>query len=246
VTWRSIRSLVDEATGYTRHPAFTGIIHDVGGPTANMYGFDCACKEKTGACTDTACLFPSVCPSLSVTHEPQLRLLQALREISGVRKVFVGSGIRPDLVLADARHGATYLDALTANHVSGQLKLAPEHSEPGVLRLMRKPGIEGLLEFRSRFEACSRAHGLKQFLTYYFIAAHPGCTDDDMRRLCNFAQTRLRLTPEQVQIFTPTPSTWSTAIWWTGLDPDTGAPVFVEKRIRERQKQKNILTGEAR
>jgi uncharacterized radical SAM protein YgiQ len=181
-----------------------------------------------------------------VTHDPQIRLLQALREIPGVRKVFVGSGIRPDLVLADTRHGETYLDTLTANHVSGQLKLAPEHSEPGVLRVMRKPGIEGLLKFRSRFEACSRAHGLKQFLTYYFIAAHPGCTEADMRRLSEFAHTHLRLAPEQVQIFTPTPSTWSTAIWWTGLDPDTGAPVFVERRTRERQKQKDILTGEER
>jgi uncharacterized radical SAM protein YgiQ len=246
VTWRSIGSLVDEATGYTRHPAFKGIIHDVGGPTANMYGFECACKKRTGACADKACLFPSVCPSLSVTHEPQIRLLKALREIPGVRKVFVGSGIRPDLMLADTRHGAAYLDALTASHVSGQLKLAPEHSEPGVLRLMRKPGIEGLLEFRSRFEARSRAHGLKQFLTYYFIAAHPGCTEADMRCLSDFAQTHLRLNPEQVQIFTPTPSTWSTAIWWTGLDPDTGAPVFVERRTRERQMQKDILTGEAR
>ncbi len=246
VTWRSSGSLVDEATGYTRHPAFKGIIHDVGGPTANMYGFECACKKRTGACADKDCLFPSVCPSLPVTHDPQIRLLKALREIPGVRKVFVGSGIRPDLVLADTRHGETYLDALTANHVSGQLKLAPEHSEPGVLRLMRKPGIEGLLEFRSRFEACSRAHGLKQFLTYYFIAAHPGCTEADMRRLSDFAHTHLRLAPEQVQIFTPTPSTWATAFWWTGLDPDTGAPVFVERRTRERQKQKDILTGEER
>jgi uncharacterized radical SAM protein YgiQ len=243
VTWRSVGSLVDEATGYTRHSAFKGIIHDVGGPTANMYGFECACKKRTGACADKDCLFPSVCPSLSVTHEPQIRLLQALREIPGVRKVFVGSGIRPDLVLADTRHGETYLDALTANHVSGQLKLAPEHSEPGVLRVMHKPGIEGLLKFRSRFEACSRAHGLKQFLTYYFIAAHPGCTEADMRRLSDFAHTHLRLAPEQVQIFTPTPSTWSTAIWWTGLDPDTGAPIFVERRTRERQTQKDILTG---
>jgi uncharacterized radical SAM protein YgiQ len=246
VTWRSSGSLVDEATGYTRHPAFKGIIHDVGGPTANMYGFECACKKRTGACADKDCLFPSVCPSLPVTHDPQIRLLKALREIPGVRKVFVGSGIRPDLVLADTRHGETYLDTLTANHVSGQLKLAPEHSEPGVLRVMHKPGIEGLLKFRSRFEACSRAHGLKQFLTYYFIAAHPGCTEADMRRLSDFAHTHLRLAPEQVQIFTPTPSTWATAIWWTGLDPDTGAPVFVERRTRERQKQKDILTGEER
>jgi uncharacterized radical SAM protein YgiQ len=245
VTWRSRESLVDEATGYTRHPAFTGIIHDVGGPTANMYGFDCACKKRTGACAGKDCLFPSVCPSLPVTHEPQIRLLQALRDIPGVRQAFVGSGIRPDLVLADTRHGGAYLDALAAHHVSGQLKLAPEHSEPAVLRLMRKPGIEGLLAFRGRFEACSRAHGRKQFLTYYFIAAHPGCTEEDMRRLRDFAHTRLRLTPEQVQIFTPTPSTWSTAMWWTGLDPDTGEPVFVERRPRERQAQKDILTGAA-
>ncbi len=243
VTWRSQPSLVEEARRYTRHPAFTGIIHDVGGPTANMYGFDCTRKKQSGACADKSCLFPTVCPSLPVTHEPQIRLLRALREIPGVRKAFVCSGIRPDLVLADARHGDAYIDALAACHVSGQLKLAPEHADPGVLRLMRKPGIEGLMTFRARFEARSRAHGLKQFLTYYFIAAHPGCDEAEMRRLREFVQTRLGLIPEQVQLFTPTPSTWSTAIWWTGLDPLTEKPVFVEKRAKARQLQKDILTG---
>jgi len=243
VTWRSIASLVGEAERYTRHPAFTGIIQDVGGPTANMYGFECARKKTSGACADAACLFPGVCEGLGVTHEPQLRLLRALRALPGVRKAFVCSGIRPDLALADARHGDAYIDALAADHVSGQIKLAPEHSEPGVLRLMRKPGVEALLAFRDRFEAQSRAHGLKQFLTYYFIAAHPGCAEADMIRLRDFAEKRLRLLPEQVQIFTPLPSTWATAIWWTGLDPETEKPVFVEKRGRHRQMQKDILTG---
>ena len=243
VTWRSRESLVDEARRYTRHPAFDGIIRDVGGPTANMYGFECPRKKSAGACAGKACLFPEVCAALPVTHGPQIALLDALRAVPGVRRVFVASGVRPDLVLADARHGDAYLDRLCAHHVSGQLKLAPEHSEPGVLRLMRKPGIEGAMTFRARFEARSRAHGLKQYLTYYFIAAHPGCTEDDMRRLREFVQTRLRLLPEQVQIFTPTPSTWSTTVWWTGLDPDTERPVFVEKRAAARQRQKDLLTG---
>lgn len=176
VTWRSPASLVAEARRYTGHAAFKGIISDVGGPTANMYGFECARKKTSGACSDKSCLWPEVCTALPVTHEPQIRLLEALRAVPGVRRVFVASGIRPDLVLADARHGDAYLDLVCAHHVSGQLKLAPEHSEPGVLRLMRKPGIEGVLTFRAQFEARSRAHGLKQYLTYYFQNSLPRCS----------------------------------------------------------------------
>jgi uncharacterized radical SAM protein YgiQ len=166
--------------------------------------------------------------------------------VPGVRHVFVASGLRHDLVLADRAHGAAYLDALAAHHVSGQLKLAPEHSEPAVLRLMRKPGVEKLLAFRTLFQAASARHGKRQFLTYYFIAAHPGCTDDDMRRLKQFATRHLRLAPEQVQVFTPAPSTWATALYWTERDPDTGAPVFVEKSPRRKQAQKELLTCPAR
>lgn len=243
ITSRSADSIVAEATRFTRHPKFKGIINDLGGPTANMYGFDCACKAKTGACIDRHCLFPEICPRLPVTHQPQTELLRRLRALPGVRKVFVASGIRHDLVMADTRDGRAYLDELVAHHISGQLKLAPEHSEPAVLRLMGKPGVAKLLAFRARFEAANAKHGLKQFLTYYFIAAHPGCSDEDMRRLKQFATHHLKLSPEQVQIFTPTPSTWSTTLYWTERDPANGAPLFVEKGLRGKQAQKDIMTG---
>jgi uncharacterized radical SAM protein YgiQ len=243
VVSRSEASILEEACRLTRHPKFTGIIQDVGGPTANMYGFECGRKARVGACPDRRCLFPACCPSLKPDHAPQLDLLRRLRRLPGVRKVFVASGIRPDLVAADARHGDAYIDELAAHHVSGQLKLAPEHSEPQVLNAMGKPGTASLLTFKERFDAASRRHGLKQFLTYYFIAAHPGCGDEEMRALKHFAARHLRLAPEQVQIFTPTPSTWSTVMYYTGLDPFTGRPIPVARSLRAKQAQKEILTG---
>jgi uncharacterized radical SAM protein YgiQ len=246
VTSRSATSILAEAAAFTRHPRWRGTIADVGGPTANMYAIECPRQAAAGACADRACLHPDVCPRLPVDHRPQTDLLRRLRAVPGVRHVFVASGLRHDLVLADRAHGAAYLDALAAHHVSGQLKLAPEHSEPAVLRLMRKPGVEKLLAFRTLFQAASARHGKRQFLTYYFIAAHPGCTDDDMRRLKQFATRHLRLAPEQVQVFTPAPSTWATALYWTERDPDTGAPVFVEKSPRRKQAQKELLTCPAR
>jgi uncharacterized radical SAM protein YgiQ len=241
VVSRSEASILDEARRLTRHPKFTGTIQDVGGPTANMYGFECARKAAHGACPDKRCLFPACCPALKPDHAPQIALLKKLRALPGVRHVFVASGIRPDLVAADARHGGSYVDELAAHHVSGQLKLAPEHSAPHVLAAMGKPGNESLLDFVERFDAANRRHGRRQFLTYYFIAAHPGCCDADMRALKHFAAHHLRLSPEQVQIFTPTPSTWSTAMYHTGLNPFTGQPVSVTRNLRAKQAQKDML-----
>jgi len=242
VVSRSEEAIVEEVRRIVRHPAFRGIIQDVGGPTANMYGYECERKLKRGACADRRCLFPSVCPSLAPDHGPQLALLKKIRHLPGVRKVFIASGIRPDLIAADARCGARYVDELVAHHVSGQIKLAPEHSEPHVLEAMGKPGTESLLAFKQLFDEANLRHGLKQYLTYYLIAAHPGCTDEDMRRLCRFAQKHLKLAPEQVQIFTPTPSTWSTAMYYTGRDPSTGNPIHVTRGLRARQAQKEMLT----
>ena len=243
---RSARSIVEEAQRMTGHPKFTGIIQDVGGPTANMYGFDCERKTNLGACPDKRCLYPRCCPALKPNHAPQLALLTALRHLPGVRKVFVASGIRPDLIAADAASGDRYIDELAAHHVSGQLKLAPEHSEKKVLDAMGKPDASALLHFKERFDAASKRNGLKQFLTYYFIAAHPACTDDDMRQLKRFAVTHLHLAPEQVQIFTPTPSTWSTAMYYTGIDPFTNTPIAVTRGLRAKQEQKDLLTSAQR
>ena len=243
VVSRSADSIVAEAQRFTRHKQFRGVISDVGGPTANMFGMHCARMTTHGACPGRRCLFPEVCPRLPADHQLQIELLRRLRALPGMKHVFVASGVRHDLVLADRAHGIAYLNELAAHHISGQLKLAPEHSDPTVLKLMGKPGVEKLLTFRTRFQEANARSGRKQFLTYYFIAAHPGCTEDAMERLQKFATHELQLTPEQVQVFTPTPSTWSTTMYWTELDPTDGSPLFVEKKLRAKQTQKEILTG---
>jgi uncharacterized radical SAM protein YgiQ len=241
VVSRSTDSVVGEVVRFTHNPHFRGTVSDVGGPTANMYAIDCPRKAKVGACPGKDCLFPAVCPALKPDHSAQIELLKRLRNLPGVKHVFVASGIRPDLVAADTTHGCAYVESLARHHVSGQLKLAPEHVTDRVLAAMGKPGVNSLLRFKELFDAASRRCGRRQFLTYYFIAAHPGCTEGDMRELRRFAQTRLNLNPEQVQIFTPTPLTAATAMYYTGLDPATGRPVFCAKSFRERQRQKDIL-----
>ena len=238
---RSPDSIVGEVARFARHPRFRGTVSDVGGPTANMYGIDCGRKKEKGACPGKDCLFPSVCPALKPDHSAQLALLRRLRGLSGVKHVFVASGIRPDIVDAYRAHGCDYVDELARHHVSGQLKLAPEHVSNRVLAAMGKPGVESLLRFKERFDAASRRSGKRQFLTYYFIAAHPGCTEGDMRELKRFALSRLNLHPEQVQIFTPTPLTAATAMYYTGLDPATGRPIFCARSFRDRQRQKDVL-----
>ena len=241
VVSRSPDSIVGEVARLSRHPRFRGTIADVGGPTANMYAIDCARKPKEGACPHKDCLFPSLCPALKPDHSAQLALLRRLRSLPGVKHVFVASGIRPDLVTADLSYGCAYVDELARHHVSGQLKLAPEHVVDHVLATMGKPSIKSLMHFKEQFDAASRRCGKHQFLTYYFIAAHPGCTEGDMRALKRFAQTRLKLNPEQVQIFTPTPLTAATAMYYTGLDPATGRPVSCAKSFRDRQRQKDVV-----
>lgn len=240
---RSPESIIGEVRGFLKHPRFKGTVSDVGGPTANMYGFDCPKKAEKGACGNKACLFPSVCPSLKVDHLPQIKLLGSLRSIPGVKHVFVASGIRPDLVAADRACGDRYIDEIAKHHVSGQLKLAPEHVVTRVLEFMGKPGVESLLKFKRKFEAANRRFGKKQFLTYYFIAAHPGCTEADMRELKRFATRELKLNPEQVQIFTPTPLTAATCMYYTGVDPVSGQSAYVARGLGEKTRQKNMLVG---
>ena len=238
---RSQKSIVEEVAGFARHPRFRGTVSDVGGPTANMYGFDCARKAQRGACKGKNCLFPRVCPSLKPDHRPQLELLAALRRVPKVKHVFVASGIRPDLVAADRACGDRYIEDIARHHVSGQLKLAPEHVVAHVLECMGKPGVKDLLEFKRKFDAASRRCGKRQFLTYYFIAAHPGCTESDMRELKRFATRELNLRPEQVQIFTPTPLTAATCMYYTGIDPVSGHKVFVERGFGGKRRQKELL-----
>ncbi len=241
VNWRSEASILKEAAQIASLPDFKGYILDVGGPTANMYGFECALKLEKGACRDKRCIYPLVCRGLKPNHQVQINLLRRLRQIPGIKKVFIGSGIRYDLVLADRTHGDQYIREVAENHVSGQLKVAPEHSEPAVLEKMGKPGTADLLEFKRRFDDYSRRAGKRQFLTYYLIAAHPGCGLEDMRRLKHFVSQELHISPEQVQIFTPLPSTYSALMYYTGLDPFTLKPLYVEKSFTGRENQKRMI-----
>ena len=242
VQWRSPSSVLAEVRNFTKLPGFKGIVQDVGGPTANMYGFECEKKHTQGVCRNRRCLFPDTCARLPVSHQPQLHLLEKIRRLPGVRKVFVRSGIRCDLVAADKKFADRYLSQLAAWHVSGQLKVAPEHADPAVLALMGKTPIDSVLDFKRRFEEHSRKACKEQFLTYYFIAAHPGCGRQQMEALKTFSGSRLQISPEQVQVFTPTPSTYSSLMYWTGRDPFSGRPVFVERNVLEKEQQKHILT----
>ena len=240
---RSEKSIIDEAQKIAELPDFKGYILDVGGSTANMYGIDCRRKQTQGACQDKRCLYPQVCASLRPDHSRQINLLERLRKIKGVKKVFVASGIRYDLLFSDKKHCASYMQELVKHHISGQLKVAPEHTAPSVLKLMGKPQAKFLTNFKQLFEKMNESSGQKQFLTYYFIAAHPGCTEEDMRELKSFATRELKINPQQIQIFTPLPSTYSSLMYFTGIDPATGRKIFVEKNIAKKQRQKDIVVG---
>lgn len=241
VRWRSEESILAEAKQIAAHAKFKGTIHDVGGPTANMYGFECDKKLKKGVCTKKRCVYPQMCSLLPINHDKQISLLRKLRNIKSVHKVVVASGIRHDMILADEKNGEKYLRDVVRYHVSGQMKIAPEHTEDSVLEKMGKPGADILLRFRELFFKLTKEAGKNQFLTYYIIAAHPGCTLTDMKKLYTFALKNLKIIPRQVQIFTPTPSTYSSVMYWTERDPFTGEPCFVEKTFRGREAQKKAL-----
>lgn len=239
---RSEESLLGETDRLVNRKDFKGYITDVGGPTANMYGFECDKKLEHGACPAKRCIFPAVCGDLKPNHSRQINLLKAIRRRPGVKKAFVASGLRYDLLPEDVKYGRRYLEMLVNHHVSGQLRVAPEHTDPRVLELMGKPPIESLITFKSEFDKLSKSAGKRQYLSYYFIAAHPGCTQPKMKKLKTFASRKLKLSPEQVQIFTPTPLTWSSVMYHTGLDPFTMEKLFVERSDSSRSRQKEILT----
>jgi uncharacterized radical SAM protein YgiQ len=243
VSSRSQESILSEATAFTRDPGFRGIIQDLGGPTANMYAIECAKKLSTGACAEKRCLFPEICPVLKIDHSAQVSLLKKVRLIPGIKKVFVGSGIRYDMVLADKAHGLDYLTEVVQHHTSGQLKIAPEHMDPVILHLMGKPSNATLTRFKSEFDRLSREAGKQQFLTYYLIAAYPGSSDREMRNLKEFAVRELKVLPEQVQVFTPTPSTYASVMYYTEQDPFTGKPIFIEKSLKRKEHQKHLVVG---
>ena len=238
---RTEDSIVDEIKEITKMKKFKGNIADVGGPTANMYQVECKKKLKFGACQERRCLYPQKCPALKIDHSKQIDLLKRLKGMDKIKKIFIASGIRYDMILDDKKCGQMYMEEIIKNHVSGQMKIAPEHTEDKVLSLMGKQGKAPLKEFKEKFYQINKKLGKKQFLTYYLIAAHPGCNEKDMLDLKRFASAELRVNPEQVQIFTPTPSTYSTLMYYTEMDPFTGKKLFVEKDNGKKQKQKDIL-----
>lgn len=238
---RSEESIINEIKRLTMDKDFKGYILDVGGPTANMYTMGCADQKRDSHCLKKRCLFPSICKNLSLNHQPLINLLRKIRKIKGIKKVFVASGIRYDLVMADKKNGMNYLKEIILYHISGQLKIAPEHVEEKVLSLMGKGDNKYLTSFKKLFDRINRQSGKKQFLTYYFIAGHPGCREKDMISLRQFIQKELHIHPEQLQIFIPTPSTYSAVMYYTGLDPFTGNDIFVEKKVKNKEKQKKLI-----
>lgn len=233
---RSPESILREAEKLTEKPDFRGIINGVGGPTANMYGLECKTWEKKGACLDRACLNPGICSGLDTSHKKLLELLRKLRNLPGVKKVFTGYGVRYDLALKDEE----YLEELCAHHISGQLRIAPEHFSKSVTAAMCKPGKEVYETFCEKFEALNKKCGKKQYIVNYLMSSHPGCTLKDMIEMAEYIRDCGGYT-EQVQDFTPTPMTVSTCMYYTGLDPFTGKPVFVAHGKKEKAMQRALM-----
>ncbi len=238
ITCRSHQSVVDEAVSITQMPDFKGYIHDVGGPTANFRAPSCDKQLKHGACPDKKCLAPTKCPAVRVDHSDYLSLLRRLRALPKVKKVFVRSGIRFDYLIADPDE--TFFKELVEHHVSGQLKVAPEHCSEGVLKRMGKPNIEVYSRFKKRFYELTAKVGKQQFLVPYLMSSHPGSTLNEAIELALFLKKE-GLRPEQVQDFYPTPGTVSTCMFYTGFDPYTMEEVYVPRTPKEKAQQRALL-----
>lgn len=238
ITTRSEESVLREAEKLTNMPDFKGYIHDVGGPTANFRHPSCAGQEKRGMCKGKKCLAPEPCKNLIVDHTEYLHLLRRLRELPRVKKVFIRSGIRFDYLILDKNED--FFKDLVRYHVSGQLKVAPEHCSAGVLSAMGKPNIATYEAFRRRFYELTKSMNKKQYLVPYLMSSHPGSTPADAIELALFLKKE-GLHPEQVQDFYPTPGTISTCMFYTGLDPYTEKPIFVPKTREEKAEQRALL-----
>jgi uncharacterized radical SAM protein YgiQ len=240
VVGRSKESLLREARTIAAHCDFKGYIHDVGGPTANFYRPACEKQKRGGFCPNRECLHPSVCPKLRANHKPYMETLRALREMPGIKKVFIRSGVRFDFIQHDKKHGSKFLEALCQYHVSGQLKTAPEHISANVLEAMGKSGSSCYEQFRNEYAAVNKRLGIKQYLLPYFISAHPGASMKEAVELANYLK-KTGFVPEQTQDFYPTPGTMSTVMYHTGLDPRTMKPVYAAKGDKERRMQRALL-----
>ena len=238
VTSRSHKSVINEAKKITQMDDFKGYIHDVGGPTANFRKPACNGQLKKGACADKKCLAPTMCPAVEVDHSDYLELLRQLRRLPKVKKVFIRSGIRFDYLVADQND--EFFKELINHHVSGQLKVAPEHCSNNVLKYMGKPPIEVYNKFEKRFYELTKSVGKQQYLVPYLMSSHPGSTMKDAIELAVFLKKN-NLHPEQVQDFYPTPGTVSTCMFYTSLDPNTLKPVYVPKTPKEKAEQRALL-----
>lgn len=235
---RSHESLIREAKLFLDDPDFKGYIHDVGGPTAQFRAPACEKQLTKGACKHRKCMVPEPCPHMNVDHTDYLQLLRELRALPGVKKVFVRSGIRFDYVMEDP--DPTFLEELCRYHVSGQLRVAPEHISDRVLKEMGKPSVSVYNAFVSRFEEINRRYGLDQYVVPYLISSHPGSTLEDAIALAEYLNAH-HLNPEQVQDFYPTPSTLSTCMYYTGYDPLTMKPVYVARNPHEKAMQRALI-----
>ena len=238
VQTRSHESILREAESYREKPDFKGYIHDVGGPTADFRHPSCKKQMTKGICTNRQCLFPKPCKNLEADHRDYLELLRKLRHLPGIKKVFIRSGIRFDYVNADP--SPEFLNELAAYHVSGQLRVAPEHVSDQVLYYMGKPEHKVYEEFLKKFQRANEKSGKRQFVVPYLMSSHPGCTIKEAVKLAEYVRD-MGFMPEQVQDFYPTPSTMSTCMYYTGLDPRTGEKVYVPKSAREKAMQRALL-----
>jgi len=240
---RSIESIEKEAGAITHMPSFKGYISDVGGPTANMYGNYCSVQQTLGACKERDCLLPDPCPALRQHLDRQVEMLSRVRAVPGVKKAFIASGIRYDMLIDEktaGEAGTRYTENLAAHHTSGHLKVAPEHTSDDVLARMRKPSFAKYEIFKQRFIEASKRVGKEQYLVAYFVSSHPGCTMDEQIALAEYFKKN-NWSPEQVQDFIPTPMTPATAMFYSGFDPETMQYVYTPTQMREKRRQRALM-----
>lgn len=242
---RSEKSVINELEKVVETPGFKGTVTDLGGPSANMYRMQGADQSICSKCKRASCIFPSVCKNLNASHKPLTDLYKKAQAVKGIKHIFIGSGIRYDLFYGlhkpeHQSHAREYIKQVVLNHVSGRLKVAPEHSAPSVLKIMRKPSFELFLKFRSEFMQISQKANKKQQIIPYLISSHPGSTVTDMAELAS-ELCMIGYRPEQVQDFTPTPMTLASAMYYTGVDPYTMKPVFVPRTPEDKKTQQNFL-----
>jgi uncharacterized radical SAM protein YgiQ len=242
---RSEKSILKEIEKIVRLPGFKGYLSDLGGPSANMYRMKGKELEKCRICSRPSCIWPSVCRNLNTSHKDLLELYRKIDRIDGIKKSFVGSGVRYDLLFPEWNKSAgkdeiEYLEELITKHVSGRLKVAPEHTSANVLSLMRKSPFDLFRKLKKRFDTIKTKYDLNYEIIPYFISAHPGCTDGDMKDLEEEVRS-LNIRPEQVQDFTPTPMTLSTLMYYTGIEPYSGKKVYVARSIEDKRRQKEYF-----